>query len=123
MNRPQPSPREPAPRSRPEARLRVVPAARARPARIRRIAVAVVMALFCGLFVVGVLQAVVTEAQGRIDQLNARITEATAADRDLSLRRAELLSPVVLRDVARDRLGMVTPTTIVYLVPSDAPAP
>lgn len=81
------------------------------------------MALFCGLFVVGVLQAVVTEAQGRIDQLNERITEATAADRDLSLRRAELLSPVVLRDVARDRLGMVTPTTIVYLVPSDAPAP
>ena len=123
MNRPQPSPQTPAPRSGGESHLRVVEAARAGPGRILRIGLVVVLALFVGLFVIGVLQAVVTEAQGRIDQLNGQITEATAGDRELRLRRAELLSPAVLREQARDRLGMVTPTTIVYLVPSGVPAP
>jgi len=123
VNRPQPSPQAPTPRSRREAHLRVVTRPRAKPLRIGRIGLAVVFALFVGLFVIGVLQAVVTEAQGRIDQLNDRMTEATAADRELRLRRAQLLSPAVLRTEARDRLGMVTPTTIVYLVPSEAPAP
>ncbi len=123
MNRPQPSPQTPAPPSRGESYLRVVAAARAKPGRIRRVGLVVVLALFVGLFVIGVLQAVVTEAQGRIDQLNEQVTEATAADRELRLRRAQLLSPAVLREAARDRLGMVTPTTIVYLVPPEAPAP
>ena len=123
MNRPQTLPQTPAPRPGSESRLRVVPAERARPVRLRRIGILVVVGLLAGLFVVGVMQAVVTEAQGRIDQLNAQITEATATDRELRLDRVRMLSPAALRDAARDRLGMVTPTTIVYLVPSEPPAP
>ncbi len=123
MNRPQPSPQTPAPTSRGESPLRVVPTTRARPIRVGRIGLVVLAALAAGLFVIGALQAVVTEAQGRIDQLDEQISEATVTDRELRLRRAQLLSPAVLRSEARDRLGMVTPTTIVYLVPSEAPAP
>lgn len=123
MSRPQPSPRERAPQPGAASRLRVVAAPRTRPGTIRRTGLIVMFALFVGLFVVGVLQAVVTEAQGRIDQLNSQISEATATDRELRLRRTEMLSPAVLRHQARDRLGMVTPTTIIYLVPSEAPAP
>ena len=123
MNRPQPSPQTPAPRARGGSRLRVVPTTRPRPIRVGRIGLVVLLGLVAGLFVVGVLQAVVTEAQGRIDQLDEQIGEATATDRELRLRRAELLSPAALRTEARERLGMVTPTTIVYLIPSEAPAP
>lgn len=123
MNRPQPSPQTPAPTSPGESPLRVVPTTRARPIRVGRIGLVVLAALAAGLFVIGALQAVVTEAQGRIDQLDEQIGEATVTDRELRLRRAQVLSPAVLRSEARDRLGMVTPTTIVYLVPSEAPAP
>ena len=123
MNRPQPTPREAAPRPDGESHLRVVAAPRTRPGTIRRTGLIVLFALFAGLFVIGVLQAVVTEAQGRIDQLNEQIDEATTTDRELRLRRTEMLSPAVLAERARDRLGMVTPTTIVYLVPSEPPAP
>ena len=123
MSRPQPSPPTPAPQPTGGSHLRVVPVTRAKPGRIRRTGLIVVFALFAGLFVIGAVQAVVTEAQGRIDQLNGQISDATAADRELRLHRAELLSPAVLREVARDRLGMVTPTTVVYLVPSETPTP
>lgn len=123
MIRPQPSPRTPAPQPTGGSHLRVVSATRSKPGRIRRTGLIVVFTLFAGLFAVGVVQAVVTEAQGRIDQLNGQITDATVADRELRLRRAELLSPGVLRETARDRLGMVTPTTVVYLVPSEAATP
>ena len=123
MNRPQPSPRTPAPSSRGESSLRVVGPARARPIRVGRAGLVVLAALVASLFAIGVVQAVLTEAQGRIDQLDEQISEATATDRELRLRRAQMLSPAVLRTEARDRLGMVTPTTIVYLVPPEAPAP
>ncbi|MCY3786376.1 MAG: septum formation initiator family protein [bacterium] len=122
MSRPQPSPSS-APKSRGESALRVVAPARAEPVRLGRAGLAVLAVLVAGLFVIGVLQAVVTEAQGRIDQLDEQIVEATATDRELRLRRAQLLSPAFLGAEARDRLGMVTPTTIVYLVPPQAPVP
>lgn len=123
MNRPSPAPRTPdaAPAGAP--RLRVVAGSRQNPGRLRRTGIVVALVLLVGLLITGAVQAVVTEAQGRIDQLNALIDEATAQDRELRLRRAELLAPARLRAVARDRLGMVTPTTIVYLVPSQPPAP
>lgn len=120
MNRPSPAPRTPASTA---PRLEVVTASRQNPGRLRRTGIVVTLVLLAGLFITGAVQAVVTEAQGRIDQLNSQIDEAAAQDRELRLRRAELLAPARLRAAARDRLGMVTPTTIVYLVPSQPPAP
>ena len=126
MSRParRPSVPEPASSRRPAEprRLEVVPPPRGDLAWIRRIGTIVILSLFVGLFATGVVQAVVTQAQGRIDQLNTQISESTETDRLLHMRRAELLSPARLRREAGERLGMVTPTTVVYLVPSEAPA-
>ena len=123
MNRPSPATRSPDSSPGTAPSLRVVAGSRQSPGRLRRTGIAVALVLLAGLFITGAVQAVVTEAQGRIDQLNTRIDEATAQDRELRLRRAELLAPARLRAAARDRLGMVTPTTIVYLVPSQPPIP
>lgn len=123
MNRSSPAPRTPASQPAAAPRLRVVARSRQNPGRLRRTGIVVTLVLLSGLFITGAVQAVVTEAQGRIDQLNTQIQEATARDRELRLRRAELLAPARLRAAAHDRLGMVTPTTIVYLVPSQPPAP
>lgn len=123
MNRSAPAPATPASPSKPEPRLQVVATAQPRSGRIRRTGLVVAVVLLAGLFVIGLVQGVVTETQGRIDQLNGQIDDATAQDRELRLRRAELLAPARLRAVAQDRLGMVTPTTIVYLVPSQPAAP
>lgn len=106
-----------------QSRLRVVARERPRSTQVRRLVVRVVIVLLGGLFAIGVLQAVVTQAQGRIDQLDRQIDEAVSLDRELRLRRAELLSPARLATEARDRLGMVPPETINYLDPAVPPAP
>ncbi len=123
MNRPAPAPGVPSPPRSTEPRLAVVADSPQSSRNIRRTGIVVVLALLAGLFVVGIVQGVVTETQGRIDQLNGQIEDATTRDRELRLRRAELIAPARLREAAQDRLGMVTPTTIVYLVPSQPPSP
>ena len=117
------TPQPAAPQAGSPSRLRVVAGERPRPNQVRRIVVRVVIVLLGGLFAIGVLQAVVTQAQGRIDQLDSQIDEAVVLDRELRLRRAELLSPARLATEARDRLGMVPPETINYLDPAVPPAP
>ena len=123
MSKALPTPRPAAPQAGTQPRLRVVARERPRSNQIRRIVVRVVIVLLSGLFAIGVLQAVVTQAQGRIDQLDHQIDEAVNLDRELRLRRAELLSPARLATEARDRLGMVPPETINYLDPAVPPAP
>ena len=123
MSKALPTPRPAAPQVGTQPRLRVVARERPRSSQIRRIVVRVVIVLLSGLFAIGVLQAVVTQAQGRIDQLDHQIDEAVNLDRELRLRRAELLSPARLATEARDRLGMVPPETINYLDPAVPPAP
>ena len=123
MSRAIPAPRPAAPQAATQSRLRVVARERPRSKAVRRIVVRVVVVLLGGLFAIGVLQAVVTQAQGRIDQLDRQIDEAVSLDRELRLRRAELLSPARLATEARDRLGMVPPETINYLDPAVPPAP
>ena len=123
MSKALPTPQPAAPQADAQSRLRVVASERPRLHHIRRIVVRVVIVLLSGLFVIAVLQAVVTQAQGRIDQLDRQIDEAVSLDRELRLRRAELLSPARLATEARDRLGMVPPETINYLDPAVPPAP
>ena len=125
MSRPaiRPSQPEPAPpRSSARARhLEVVSPPRRDLAWIRRTGTIVILSLFLGLFATGAVQGVVTQAQGRIDQLNTQITEAVETERQLGLRRGELLSPERLRREAADRLGMVRSETVVFLLPSETP--
>lgn len=123
MSRALPTPRPAAPQAAAPSRLRVVARERPRSKAVRRAVVRVAVVLLGGLFAIGVLQAVVTQAQGRIDQLDRQIDEAVSLDRELRLRRAELLSPARLATEARDRLGMVPPETINYLDPAVPPAP
>ncbi|MYB23760.1 MAG: hypothetical protein F4X37_01360 [Acidimicrobiia bacterium] len=123
MNRPLRTPQPADPQVKAPSRLEVVAARRARPGQLRRVGLRVVLVLLGGLFAVGLLQAVVTQAQGRIDQLDRQIDEAVSLDRELRLRRAELLSPARLASEARDRLGMVPPATVNYLDPATPPAP
>lgn len=123
MSKALPKPQPAAPQAGTQSRLRVVARERPRSSQVRRLVVRVVVVLLGGLFAIGVLQAVVTQAQGRIDQLDHQIDEAVNLDRELRLRRAELLSPARLATEARDRLGMVPPETINYLDPAVPPAP
>lgn len=123
MNRPLRTPQPTEPQVRAPSRLAVVAGRRTRPGQLRRVGLRVALVLLGGLFAVGVLQAVVTQAQGRIDQLDQQIDEAVSLDRELRLRRAELLSPARLASEARDRLGMVPPATVIYLDPATPPAP
>ena len=123
MNRPLPKPQAPARGAETRSGLRVLDRERPKSHHIRRTFLRVVVVLLCGLFAIGLLQAVVTQSQGRIDQLNTQIDEASGLDRELRLRRAELLSPARLAAVARDRLGMVPPETINYLDPAAPSAP
>ncbi len=123
MSKALPKPQPAAAEAGTQSRLRVVERERPRSNQIRRIVVRVGVVLLGGLFAIGVLQAVVTQAQGRIDQLDHRIDEAVSLDRELRLRRAGLLSPARLATEARGRLGMVPPATINYLDPAVPPAP
>ena len=123
MNRPLRSPQVPDAEVGTQPRLRVVGSERPGSSRLRRIVLRVSLVLLGGLFAIGVIQAVVTQAQRRIDQLDRQIDEAVSLDRDLRLQRAELLSPARLATEARDRLGMVPPVTINYLDPATPPAP
>ncbi|MCE2531443.1 MAG: hypothetical protein J4F44_03025 [Acidimicrobiia bacterium] len=123
MSKALPTPQPATPQAGTQSRLRIVAPERPRSNQIRRIVVRVVVVLLGGLFAIGVLQAVVTQAQGRIDQLDHQIDEAVSLDRELRLRRAGLLSPARLATEARDRLGMVPPETINYLDPAVPPAP
>lgn len=123
MNRPLPTRQSPDPKVGTQSALRVVASGRPRSKHLRRVVLRVVVVLLGGLFAVGVLQAVVTQSQGRIDQLEGRIDEAVNLDRALRLRRAELMSPARLAAEARDRLGMVPPETVHYLDPAVLPAP
>ena len=123
MNKALPTRQSPAPPAGTQSQLRVVGSERPRSNHIRRIVLRAAVVLLGGLFAIGVLQAVVTQSQGRIDQLDGQIDEAVGLDRQLRLRRAELLSPARLASEARDRLGMVPPDTIHYLDPAVPPAP
>ncbi|MDE0654104.1 MAG: hypothetical protein OXI26_10660 [bacterium] len=123
MSRPLRTPEAPTPQVEAQSRLRVVGSERPKSNHLRRIVLRVVVVLLSGLFAIGVLQAVVTQAQGRIDQLDRQIDDAVSLDRELRLRRAELLSPARLATEARDRLGMVPPATVNFLDPATPPAP
>lgn len=71
------------------------------------------------LFLIAVLQGIVTQTQVRIDALGDRIEEEAEREEVLQQQKTEMISPARVVEVAKDRLGMVTPSTVVYLHPPD----
>src|SRR5688572_6984044 len=63
------------------------------------------------------MHAVLIGGQVRLDAMRSGVASETEAIRRLELRVAELESPDRVLDAARDRLGMVQPTEVGYLLP------
>jgi hypothetical protein len=109
-----------APARRPEHRRgqHLRPVERPRPKRSPAIPalVGVGMVIVALLGLAG-MHAVLIGGQVRLDAMRSDVAAETEAIRRLELRVAELESPDRVLDVARDRLGMVLPTEVGYLLP------
>lgn len=118
--RPATSQGEAAPARRPEHRRgpHLRPVERPRPRRSplvpALVGVGIVIAALLGL---AVMHAVLIGGQVRLDAMRSGVASETEAIRRLELRVAELESPDRVLDAARDRLGMVQPTEVGYLLP------
>ncbi|HEX8771060.1 MAG TPA: hypothetical protein VF711_09875 [Acidimicrobiales bacterium] len=101
------------------AELRLVtPDAGARSRRITRGLTLLVSAAACAvLFGTVCTHVLLTQGQAELDSLNTRAADAAAAHQQLEVRVAELESPARIVPVARARLGMIPPPTVVYLTP------
>lgn len=104
----------PEPRQRPD--LRVVPR---RHRRLRTGPTVVLGGLlaFTIAFALVVAQALLVQGQQRLDDIDARIAEATRQQQELRLQQAELESPSRIVEAAT-ALGMVPPDDVTYLTPS-----
>ena len=80
-----------------------------------------VLAAGC-LFALAAFNALLVTGQGRIDDLNRRVTEAQAEYSTNRLAVAQLSAPQHVVQVAQQRLGMVPPHGVTYLTPSQAVA-
>lgn len=111
----------PAPAARPRrgpAPLRVVTGGAARRRRLTRgIAIASVITVVA-LFGVVVFHVLLNQGQMQLDHLQTRSSQEHARTERLRLELAELQSPGRVVAAARDRLGMVPPAAVAYLVPS-----
>ena len=85
----------------------------------RRSTLIFVVSMLTVLFLIAVLQGIVTQTQVRIDGLGDRIEEEAEREEVLQQQKTEMISPARVVEVAKDRLGMVTPSTVVYLHPPD----
>ena len=74
--------------------------------------------VFVALFAVAGFQAMIVSSQKRLDELDRGIAAATAQAQTLDNQLAELESPQRITTEAVQRLGMLSPPGVVYLVPS-----
>ncbi|MGK2929339.1 MAG: FtsB family cell division protein [Acidimicrobiales bacterium] len=70
------------------------------------------------LFALAVMHALLIGGQIRTDDLQRAVASETEEIHRLRLRVAQLESPDRVLEVARDRLGMVPPTEVGYLLPT-----
>ncbi len=118
--RPEPLRRPPAPGARPH--LRVVGAGERRERRLTRLVTgALIVAVFAGLFAIVATRVVLAQGQVTVDRLTASVEAKQAARQDLRMTVAELEAPARVTAAARQRLGMVTPATVIYLTPLPPP--
>jgi len=108
------------PADRPGRHLR--PVERPRPRRAPAVPALVgVGMVIAALLALAVMHALLIGGQVRLDGMHADVAAETEAIRRLELRVAELESPDRVLDVARDRLGMVQPSEVGYLLPVGVP--
>jgi hypothetical protein len=84
------------------------------------VGVGIVITALLGL---AVMHALLIGGQVRLDAMRSDVDSESEAIRRLELRVAELESPDRVLDVARDRLGMVQPTEVGYLLPASVEIP
>jgi cell division protein FtsL len=114
--RPEPLRRAPAPAARPH--LRLVGAGELRRRRVARLVTgALIVAVFAGLFSIVAMRVLLAQGQVEVDRLTASVEAKQAARQDLRMTVAELEAPAQIVAAARQRLGMVTPATVIYLTP------
>jgi len=77
--------------------------------------------VIAALLALAVMHALLIGGQVRLDGMQGDVAAETEAIRRLELRVAELESPDRVLDVARDRLGMVQPSEVGYLLPVGVP--
>jgi cell division protein FtsL len=96
----------------------VTPDGRKRPRGLARVLTFLAATAACaGLFGIVCTHVMLTQGQADLDNLETQATEAQAAHQKLQVEVAELESPQRIVTEARERLGMVTPETVVYLKP------
>jgi cell division protein FtsB len=99
---------------RPGRHLRPVERPRRSPAVPALVAVGIVIV---ALLALAVMHAVLIGGQVRLDAMHRDVAAETESIRRLELRVAELESPDRVLDAARDRIGMVQPAEVGYLLP------
>ncbi|HZU74629.1 MAG TPA: cell division protein FtsL [Acidimicrobiales bacterium] len=116
--RPAPSPAPARPPLRIVRAGELSPAARVRRAR----ALAVLAGLMTVLAVFGVVTAhvLLAQEQFRLGDLQAKAATEQARNEQLRLEVAQLQSPARVVSAAEQRLGMVPPSSVTYLVPGHA---
>lgn len=96
-----------------------------RPRRRRSPAVPVLVGVgmvIASLFALAAMHALLISGQVRLDGMRRDVASEHEQIRRLELRMAELESPGRVLDAARERLGMVQPAEVGYLVPGEAGA-
>ena len=81
----------------------------------RRSTLIFVVSMLTVLFLIAVLQGIVTQTQVQIDTLDDRIEEEAERERVLQQQKTEMSSPARVVEVAKERLGMITAKEIVFL--------
>jgi cell division protein FtsL len=115
----------PAERPEPVARprhLRVVEAPQPSRRLTRVLTALLVTAVCAGLFAIVALRVLLAQGQGQVDRLEARAAAEQVREQRLRLTVAQLESPASVVAAARQRLGMVPPTTVISLTPAPASA-
>ncbi len=79
-----------------------------------------VVLVFVAFFGLVVFQALLVQAQNRLDSVNADIEAQTSTRQDLALAVADAETPARITQAAEERLGMVFPTEVAFLEPTAA---
>jgi cell division protein FtsL len=111
------APREPARhrRARPSAPARLKSHQHIR--RTRLVVFGALAIIVVAMLLVAIGSALVVSQQVRLDAAEQALAAASTRNTDLQVQRAELASPAKVLVVAQTKLGMVTPKTVIYLVP------
>lgn len=115
---------EPSKRPRREPGRHLRPVEKSKPTKKRSPAVPVIVGagiVIVALFALAAMHALLIGGQLRLDDLRREQASESEEVRRLRLRVAELEAPDRVLEVARDRLGMVDPGEVGYLLPVGVP--